>query len=219
MTSTADDLMAFIDTPPDFGQLLIDLQRGTSHTSNGWVPLPAAYVVAPVVAHSSARSMSTMSTAPSTTGGGASVASGVSALTSASAAPIAQTRIQNPGNDAAFNDVALRGALGPLIRANRPPRNDAGNEFCVGWWCKGGCYSSCGRRSAHVPFASPGERERLLAYVAEFCDRSDTRRLRVQQPEHLRPEAILPATQASWHHKWARRGLETTREPTIGTQD
>ena len=34
------------------------------------------------------------------------------------------------------------------------------------------------------------------------------RRLRVQQPEHLRPEARVSAMRASWHQQWARRGLE-----------
>ena len=106
------------------------------------------------------------STAPtvSTGTGGASVTSGVSALTTPTATAN-QTRIPNPVTDSAFNDMVLRGVLGPLTRANRPPRNDAGNEFCVGWWCKNGCYSSCGRRSAHVAFVTPGEHERLLAYA------------------------------------------------------
>jgi hypothetical protein len=165
MIAATDDAMASVDAPPDFTQLLLDLQRGTFHTSNGWVPLPSAYVVvAPAVVPQPGRPAGgTVSTASTTTagGGGASV---VSALTAETAA-VAQTRIVNSVTDAAFNDMVLRGALGPLTRANRPPRNDAGHEFCVGWWCKGGCYSSCGRRSAHVPFASPGERERLLAYA------------------------------------------------------
>ena len=145
-----DDTFAAVDAVPDFMQILVDLQRGTFHTSNGWVPLPSAYVEAP----------GTASTASSTVAGGGSV---VSALTAPTAA--VQTRVVNPANDATFNDMPLRGALAPLTRANRPPRNDAGREFCVGWWCKGGCYSSCGRRNTHVPFVSPAERERLLAYV------------------------------------------------------
>ncbi|KAI2493228.1 hypothetical protein MHU86_21302 [Fragilaria crotonensis] len=163
MIAAADDIAVAVDASPDFTQLLLDLQRGTFHTSNGWVPLPSAYVVAPVIAIQPARSAGTITTTSTTTGGGGSVASGVSALTAATTA-VAQTRSTNPVSDPTFNDMALRGALGPLTRAHRPPRNDAGNEFCVGWWCKGGCYS-CGRRSAHVPFASPGERERLLAYA------------------------------------------------------
>ena len=99
------------------------------------------------------------------------MSSGIFALTNATTA-IAQTRIANPVTDASFNGMVLRGALGPLTRAN-PPHNDAGNEFCVGWWCKGGCYSSCGRRSAHVPFASPAERERFLAYATAHLLRQE----------------------------------------------
>ena len=149
-----------MDAVPDFMQVLVDLQRGTFHTSNGWVPLPSAYVEAPVLAAPTPRSSGTASTAPSTVAGGGSVVLALTAPTTA-----VQTRVVNPANDATFNDMPLRGALAPLTRANRPPRNDAGREFCVGWWCKGGCYSSCGRRNTHVPFVSPAERERLLAYV------------------------------------------------------
>ena len=166
-TSPNEDLEWNVDNAPDFEPMLMDLQRGTFHTSNNWMPLPAAYVVAPATTYLATRSTGTVATASTTTGGGgASVTSGVSALTTATTTPSnTQTRIPNPNNDAAFNNLTLRGALGTLVRANRPPRNDAGNEFCVGWWCKGGCYSSCGRRDAHVPFASTGERERLLTYV------------------------------------------------------
>ena len=163
MIAAAGEIFPAVDSAPDFSQLLLDFQRGTFHASNGWVPLPSANVVAPTVAYSVGTTASTAPTA-STGTGGRSVASGVSTLTTPTvAAP--QTRIPNPITDAAFNDMVLRGALGPLTRAHRTPRNDAGNEFCVGWWCKGGCYSSCGRRSAHVAFATPSERERLLAYA------------------------------------------------------
>ena len=137
MIAAPDDITTAVDAAPDFTPLLVDLQRGTFHSSNGWVPLPMAYVEAPVLAQSYAPSSRTASTAVSTSGG-ASVASGVSALTAPSlTAPTAatQTRVSNPVTDASFNDAVLRGALGPLTRANRPPRNDAGGEFCVGWWC------------------------------------------------------------------------------------
>ncbi len=38
-----------VDRAPDFAPLLQDLQRGTYHTSNGWVPLPAEYMVPTLV--------------------------------------------------------------------------------------------------------------------------------------------------------------------------
>ncbi|KAI2512410.1 adenylate kinase [Fragilaria crotonensis] len=53
------------------------------------------------------------------------------------------------------------------MQEHRPPSNDAGNEFCVAWWTKGGCFPNCGRRLTHRAFASAAERTRLLAYVRE----------------------------------------------------
>ena len=95
----------------------------------------------------------------------------ISALTVASTAGgtattrAAQTRQPNEAPDPEFSALNLRSGLGPLLRTNRPPRNDAGHEFCVSWWCKGGCYTACGRRAAHVPFASNAERTRLMAFA------------------------------------------------------
>ena len=158
-----------VDKAPDFTQLLQDLQRGTYHTSNGWVPLPSEYMVT-MASLASAAGTVTLSTS------GSSTASLVSALTAPTTAPQAgasrsaaptQTRHVNATVDANFGAVTLRGGLGPLLRAHRPPRNDAGHEFCVAWWCKGGCYTACGRRAAHVPFANTVERTRLLEFVRE----------------------------------------------------
>ena len=103
---------------------------------------------------------------------GSSVAPSVeSALTvtsgARSGATPAQTRHVNVTADGDFTDITLRGGLDPLLNANRPPRNDAGHEFCVGWWCKGGCYTQCGRRASHVPFVNAVERMRLLDFVRE----------------------------------------------------
>jgi hypothetical protein len=45
------------------------------------------------------------------------------------------------------------------------PARDAGQEFCISWWGRGGWYSNCGRAATHRPFANPSERTRLLAHV------------------------------------------------------
>ena len=156
---------ATVDTPPDFAPLLQDLQRVTYQTSNGWVPLSAEYMLA----------LSVSETAPSIGGGPATTSisiapTAVSALTAASAARSVaptQTRHVNTTDDGDFTSITIRGSLGPLLRANRPPHNDAGHEFCVGWWCKGCCNTQCGRRASHVPFANTIERKRLLDFVRE----------------------------------------------------
>lgn len=169
-----------VDDIPNFSQLLQDLQRGTFHTSNGWVPLPAEYVVANAsVRMGSAASLAgTVSTAPLTTigaaGGATSVMSAITAHTSTATAAArgqTQTRQQNDAPDPEFSAMTLRSGLGQLLRTNRPPRNDAGHEFCVAWWCKGGCYTACGRRAAHVPFASGAERTRLWDFAREHLAR------------------------------------------------
>jgi hypothetical protein len=75
-------------------------------------------------------------------------------------------RITNPQTDAEFNEMTLRpGGTRNILREHRPPTNDAGHEFCVAWWTRGGCFPNCRRRAAHVPFASPSERTRLLTFV------------------------------------------------------
>ena len=71
--------------------------------------------------------------------------------------------------DTAFsNSIVVRpGGTRPLMRERRPPANDAGTEFCVAWWLRDGCFTNCGRSRTHVPFASAGERTRLLNYCRE----------------------------------------------------
>ena len=170
--STSGDHFEAVDDAPDFGPLLRDLQQGTYHTSNGWVPLSAEYMVAGTAV---VGSPGTVSTAGSSVA--ASVVSALTAsttgTTSRTAAPV-QTRQVNTVPDNDFTSVTLRGTLGPLLRTNRPPLNNAGQEFCVAWWCKGGCYTACGRRAAHVPFANAAERTRLLDFVREHLVRPPT---------------------------------------------
>lgn len=153
-----------VDEAPDFGSLLTDLQRGTYHTSNVWIALPSEYMeVAPAITRSS---VTVATEASSFSPGSRSVVSGLTTAASASSQPNPpQVRVVNPAPDAALQAVTLRPRLGELLRVHRPPLNDAGVEFCVSWWCKGGCYSACSRQRSHVPFASPAERARLLQHV------------------------------------------------------
>ena len=77
-------------------------------------------------------------------------------------------RIVNTTSDNEFAALNLRsGRARGILRSHPPPTNDAGQEFCVAWWTRGGCYPNCGRRETHQPFASAAERTRLLAYVRE----------------------------------------------------
>ena len=153
---------------PTFKDLLRDLQRGSFHLSSSWLPLPASVTVDPGAMPASAgASVATRSTRASTA---ASTVSALTATTGVARTSAGTTNTQgafvtNPARDAEFDALQLRGQMRDLLRAHPPPTNDAGNEFCVSWWGRGGCYSNCGRASTHRPFANPAERTRLLAHV------------------------------------------------------
>jgi hypothetical protein len=142
---------------PSFASLVQELKRGTFQNSTNWIDLPEAY----------------LDTSPPSRGGtvatqASSTRSGVSALTSdtTTSPRTSVNRVDNPTVDAEFSGLSLRpGGTRNIMREHRPPTNDAGNEFCVAWWTRGGCFPNCGRRDTHVPFSSPTERSRLLAYI------------------------------------------------------
>lgn len=157
---------------PNFQELHRDLQRGCFHMSASWLPLPAALTTGPSVATApggGASSAGTRTTRAST------VATATSSLTTATggtgarpgsgAATTQGTYVANTARDSEFDTLQLRPQMRDLLRAHPPPANDAGNEFCVSWWGRGGCYTNCGRASTHRPFASAAERTRLLAHV------------------------------------------------------
>ncbi len=67
--------------------------------------------------------------------------SAVSSITTTSATQAASiARVENPSDDVDFTGPTLRGGIGGILRATPPPLNNAGDEFCVSWWCKRGCY-------------------------------------------------------------------------------
>jgi hypothetical protein len=155
---------------PQFHELLTGLQRGSFHTSGAWLPMPPAYTTAPMAN-------------PSRTGGGRGGSSGsttVSGLTAATtstpstattrgggsdASLTAQTYVANPTADPDFTNLQLRPQMRELLRTNPPPLNNAGAEFCVSWWGRGGCFNNCSRRGTHQNFANSSERSRLLTHV------------------------------------------------------
>lgn len=148
---------------PDFSSLLQDLKRGTFHHSNNWVAIPEEYMD-PTPTRSTTVHLAT----GSTTGTVSTHSTGVSTLTSESATRTSVARVDNPHSDSDFTSITLRpGGTRNILREHRPPLNDAGQEFCVAWWTRGGCFPNCGQRNTHNPFASPGERSRLLQFVRE----------------------------------------------------
>ena len=149
---------------PDFRTLVNDLRRGTFQYSSNWVPLPEGYLEPTRGGGGVSRTVITNTTEASSV---SSARTGVSSITTeASRVPIA--RIDNPSPDAEFGSITVRpGGTRPILRDHRPPTNNAGNEFCVAWWLRGGCFPNCNRRATHVPFASANERTRLLTFCRE----------------------------------------------------
>ena len=150
---------------PEFRTIVSDLRRGTFQYSSNWVPLPEEYLD-PIRGGGGVgvRSVITNTTGSSSV---SSTRTGVSSLTAeASRAPVA--RIDNPSPDAEFGSITVRpGGTRPILRDHRPPTNDAGHEFCVAWWLRGGCFPNCNRRATHVPFASANERTRLITFCRQ----------------------------------------------------
>ena len=146
--ATREDAFAAVDDVPGFTQLLQDLQRGTYHASSGSMPLPAEHVVA---RHPAGHNTgSTTSTAPSTVGGTSSAASVISTLTTTTAGGGGNSQGQRPNSGKAAQHRGRSRVpatqpsqwTGTPASRQRPPRNDAGQEFCVAWWCKGGLLHS-----------------------------------------------------------------------------
>ena len=150
---------------PSFTSMLQELRRGTFQNSTNWVDIPEPYLdpVLPIGTSFPAAIAATAS-GVSTTATQSTTRTGVSTLTAETRTSV--TRVDNPAGDAEFASITMRlGGARNLMREHRPPSNDAGSEFCVAWWTRGGCFPNCGRRATHVPFASAGERTRLLSYV------------------------------------------------------
>ena len=150
---------------PEFRAMVADLKHGTFPNSSNWVPIPMEYRE-PARAGGGGSSASRAPSAVLIRGSSVSSArTGVSSLTADSNPRVPMTPIDNTVNDTDFRSIAVRpGGTRPILRDNPPPHNDAGREFCVSWWVRGSCYPNCKRREAHVPFASPVERTRLLTF-------------------------------------------------------
>lgn len=166
-TNVADNVVGI--EVPTFSNMYQDLRRGTFHLSTNWVNVPEEYLGA--FPHSSGSEGSSGRQVPGAASiSTASTRSTVSTLTGDATRTSGTnvTRVENPTVDTEFTTMALRpGGARAILRTHRPPANDAGQEFCVAWWTKGGCFPNCGRRATHVPFASAAERTRLLAFIRE----------------------------------------------------
>lgn len=154
---------------PSFQGLHQSLQRGSFHMSSDWLPLPSSVTVEPsavTLAPAASVSVATRSTRASTASVASNLTSTASGRTSTGGGVATQgTYVLNPARDTELEALQLRPQMRELLRAHPPPPNDGGQEFCVSWWHRGGCYSNCGRSSTHRPFANAGERARLLAHM------------------------------------------------------
>ena len=117
---------------PNFSGTLQELKRGTFDQSTNWIPIPDEYLGSatpcPVSTHASGASRSATSGPASSVSGG-SVGTGMSTLTQDTPRE-SVARIDNPGADSEFSSLTLRpGGTRAILRANRPPANDAGHEF------------------------------------------------------------------------------------------
>lgn len=166
VASNVVDGIAGIDLP-NFNVLIQELKRGTFHNSTNWVDIPDQYLDAHPSQSGGAPTSTGSSGGASTTATQASTRTGVSTITADThTRPSSVARVENTAGDPEFAGITLRpGGTRNILREHRPPTNDVGNEFCVAWWTKGGCFPNCGRRATHVPFASASERTRLLTYV------------------------------------------------------
>ena len=164
--SNVVDSIAGVDIP-SAATMLQELRRGTFHNSTNWIDIPEAYLDPVPSSGPQQPPVSSVPTAGSvsTTATQATTRTGVSTLTNDTPRQVV-ARVENLAGDAEFAAITLRpGGTRNIMREHRPPANDAGHEHCVAWWTRGGCFPNCGRRATHVPFASAGERTRLLAYV------------------------------------------------------
>jgi hypothetical protein len=146
--------------------MLQELTRGTFPNSTNWMDIPSEYMETAATTRPPLMAPST----PSTASTAATTRSGQSAVSSLTGGTTQQesTRLMNQAPDEGFTTIALRpGGSRAILREHPPPNNDQGREMCVDWWTRGACYSNCGRRGTHRPFASPGERTRLLTYIRE----------------------------------------------------
>ena len=149
---------------PDYRTLVWDLRRGTFQNSSNWLLIPEGYLTPRSTGSVGSRTQATASTTPIS---GASVRTGLSSITNDTPRTIV-ARIENPSPDPEFTSIVVRpGGFRPILQTRALPSNDAGAEFCVAWWLRGACFPNCGKRAAHVPFASAAERTRLLTFCRE----------------------------------------------------
>ena len=144
---------------PNFPVMLVKLTRGTFHNSAHWIDIPMEYTEAvttrPPMVTMPAATSTTSSTASTASTSQPSGRSTLSTLTTATPALAPAERVANPAPDAEFAAITLRpGCSRDIFRGHPPPRNTAGEEMCVAWWTRSGCFANCGKRNTHRPFAN-----------------------------------------------------------------
>lgn len=152
---------------PSFQGLHQSLQRGSFHMSSDWLPLPSSVTVEPSAATlvlAASVSVATRSTCASTSSAASNLTSPTGGRTGGTTTQQG-TYVPNPARDSELESLQLRPQMRELLRTHLPPPNDAGHEFCVSWWHRGGCYTNCRRSGTHRPFANTSERTHLLAHM------------------------------------------------------
>lgn len=150
---------------PGFRLLTTDLRRGTFHQSSQLTPIPEEYLERPQTSTGSGYTSAatpSVATATNSTSGRTSV----STLTvDTRGGGTAVQRVDNPAPDTEFANITVApGGTRRILREDRPPLNNAGNDFCVARWLCSGCFPNCGRSATHVSFADTTERTLLLTF-------------------------------------------------------
>jgi hypothetical protein len=62
--------------------------------------------------------------------------------------------------------------LKDIIGTTQPPLTDTGDQICLSYHAKGGCYPNCRRRQNHNHVLNAAEKEQLANYIADRLEKS-----------------------------------------------
>jgi len=72
----------------------------------------------------------------------------------------------NPDRDIQ-NLVDYGTKLTTLVNQAPPPTMDSGQQMCLSYFVRGGCWTTCKRSSTHARQLTPTEKQRLMTYLRE----------------------------------------------------